>query len=364
MSYRRNRPRYPIWITVELWLSIGDAGYRQLFNCVICSVFLAIACSNSQAQQEQESMWKQVESGTTLDLYDIWGTSKTDVWAVGDKGVIVHYDGHEWTSYESGTDLCLRSVYGFGKDDVWIVGGESRNSSNDDVLAEDERGIILHFDGQSWSEVTNDEIGPLKAIWGLSSNEIYVGGRDLGKEGQGLLMHYNGDVWERLDLQDSKFYSCRDLWGSDDGRIWMATGKEVLHFDNSGWTVLLPESFGQTTTVWGTSKDDVWVGHCLGEISHGDSETMTNFLALDWEEDTGAFNFYGLWGTGTSDIFAVGGFGENVRASVVYHFDGTKWTEQNVREMSELLYGVWGVSSTEVWAVGEGGVILEYRDEQ
>src|SRR5262249_27816784 len=37
-----------------------------------------------------------------LDLKALWGTSATDVWAVGANGAIVHYDGKTWTPQKSG----------------------------------------------------------------------------------------------------------------------------------------------------------------------------------------------------------------------------------------------------------------------
>ena len=56
------------------------------------------------------SRWGHVSSGTSVDLHDVSGASKYDVWAVGDGGVILHYDG-EWRSVKSGTDADLYGVW-------------------------------------------------------------------------------------------------------------------------------------------------------------------------------------------------------------------------------------------------------------
>jgi hypothetical protein len=37
--------------------------------------------------------WSSVPSGTTQDLWSVWGTSASDVWAVGWNGTILHYNG-------------------------------------------------------------------------------------------------------------------------------------------------------------------------------------------------------------------------------------------------------------------------------
>jgi hypothetical protein len=49
---------------------------------------------------------------TTATLRAIWGTSGTDVYAVGDGGAIVHYDGSSWSAMASGTTWNLSDVFG------------------------------------------------------------------------------------------------------------------------------------------------------------------------------------------------------------------------------------------------------------
>jgi photosystem II stability/assembly factor-like uncharacterized protein len=44
------------------------------------------------------------------------------VWAVGDGGTILHYDGAAWRWRDSGTDGILHGVWGTGPEDVVVVG--------------------------------------------------------------------------------------------------------------------------------------------------------------------------------------------------------------------------------------------------
>ncbi len=81
-----------------------------------------------------DSRWQEVASPTSETLRAIWGSSANDIWAVGDSGTIVHYDG---TSFRlSSAQLPLgkkpnfRGIWGSGPDDVWIVGD-----------------VVLHFTG-------------------------------------------------------------------------------------------------------------------------------------------------------------------------------------------------------------------------
>ena len=53
-------------------------------------------------------------SGTSNFLVDVWGTSASDVFAVGFGGVILHYDGTMWRSMTSETFVDLEAVWGTG----------------------------------------------------------------------------------------------------------------------------------------------------------------------------------------------------------------------------------------------------------
>jgi hypothetical protein len=73
------------------------------------------------------SVWTSVSSGTTNNLWGIWGSGASDVWAVGNSdvafvGTILHWDGSAWTSVSSGTTSHLYGVWGSGPSDVWAVG--------------------------------------------------------------------------------------------------------------------------------------------------------------------------------------------------------------------------------------------------
>ncbi|HSG28465.1 MAG TPA: FlgD immunoglobulin-like domain containing protein, partial [Candidatus Krumholzibacterium sp.] len=53
-----------------------------------------------------------MDTGVTQTLRAIWGSSAEDVYAVGDGGVVVHYDGVVWTQMTSGTTSGLLGIWG------------------------------------------------------------------------------------------------------------------------------------------------------------------------------------------------------------------------------------------------------------
>ncbi|MFO0580102.1 MAG: hypothetical protein U1A78_39515 [Polyangia bacterium] len=63
-------------------------------------------------------------------LRKVWGTAANNLWAIGDLGTILHWDGTAWTQSQSPVQSYLYGIWGRAANDIWIVG---------------EQGIILHW---------------------------------------------------------------------------------------------------------------------------------------------------------------------------------------------------------------------------
>jgi hypothetical protein len=83
-----------------------------------------------------------MSSGTTNRLNGVWGSSSTDVFVVGRFGMILHYDGTSWSAMSSGTTDSLLGVWG---------------SSNTDVFAVGSSGTILHYSGDTTEPPESDD---------------------------------------------------------------------------------------------------------------------------------------------------------------------------------------------------------------
>lgn len=62
-----------------------------------------------------------MSSGTTSWLNDVWGSSASDVFAVGDT-TILHYDGSSWSEISSRTAMFLCDIWGSSASDIFAVG--------------------------------------------------------------------------------------------------------------------------------------------------------------------------------------------------------------------------------------------------
>jgi photosystem II stability/assembly factor-like uncharacterized protein len=70
-----------------------------------------------------------VTSGVYTPLDDVFGSGPKDVWAIGETGVMLHYDGTAWSPALSGTTRHLRNMTMATSGEGWIVG---------------EHGLVLH----------------------------------------------------------------------------------------------------------------------------------------------------------------------------------------------------------------------------
>ncbi|MCA9582448.1 MAG: hypothetical protein KC416_11680 [Myxococcales bacterium] len=141
--------------------------------------------------------WEKETSPTTQNLWGVWGTSPDNRWAVGGNAVaadgvptLLHDDGTGWSTVEL-PPLMRPKVYALFK--VW---GTDENN----VYAVGQRGTVLHWDG---SVLTEELVGTgedLISLWGSGRDRIMaVGGRS-----NGVVVLWNGDAWSSLAF-DNEF---------------------------------------------------------------------------------------------------------------------------------------------------------------
>lgn len=110
-------------------------------------------------------------TGLTESLYGIWGRARDDVWVVGAKGQIGHFNGCYWRSIPSGTTSTLRGIHGWiaPSRELWAVGGDGQGGKV---------AIVHSADGATFSAATVNITGQLNDIWGSAPDGVLwaVGG--------------------------------------------------------------------------------------------------------------------------------------------------------------------------------------------
>ncbi len=309
----------------------------------------------------------------------VWGSSKSDVWAVGSGGTIAHFDGASWALTPSGVRNTFFGVWGSGPNDVWAVSDSQ---------------VILHSTGFRGAATTWEAVPTplavansayIDAIWGTSPNDVRIGGRtfDLkdpltGKSGSGdRFISYPSPDGGLAWAPQPGTPSIRGIWGSSANDVWMVADNSVyiphergltLHgtpidggppetdagfpLDPLVWTKVDSQSNVTLEGVWGSSAADVWAVGRLGTIRHiTPADDRWQRVASPTLED---LNW--VWGSGPNDVWAVGYGG------TILHYDGrsfSKATAELPLGAKPALRGVWGSGPNDVWIVGEG-IVLHY----
>jgi hypothetical protein len=96
-------------------------------------------------------------------LNAVHGRAGVDVWAVGYDGTIASYGftGNTWLLSTSGTSAVLRGVWDAGAGDVYACG---------------DGGTIVHYNGAGWLPMSSNVTVPLNAVHGTSETHIIVAG--------------------------------------------------------------------------------------------------------------------------------------------------------------------------------------------
>lgn len=298
-------------------------------------------------------VWEAQVVPAAGDLAGIWGTSATNVFAVGAGGVILHFDGSTWRAMDSGTTSALTAVWGPSEANVYAVGADL---------------TILSYDGVSWSKmpVTHPFTRTFNAIWGTSPSDLWAVGTGY------LRMHYDGKSWTGSTNVLTDWLA--SVWGYGAGNL-LAVGNfgATYRYENGQW--IEGEAFSAPGTV-----DNTYVGALYTDLRAVWSPDGANvFLAGDYDEngfadgdnsgavfkfDTATHELGFLWrdaapdlraiaGTSSTDVWVVG-----LRGTLA-HFDGKEFRKVSAPTTRDLL-SVW-VTSTDAFAVGRFGTLLHAK---
>jgi hypothetical protein len=165
----------------------------------------------------------------------IWGTSKNDIYVVGNSGSIAHYSAgslgqnEQWSRIESGTDL---NIY-----DIWADYNNSTSSYEIDMVAghhfEGPERKILTLKNNSVSELPTDNIadGSLDGIWFESNRKYFV-------VGNGIYTKQNisdTNSWNSSLDNLTPYYSYAVRGSSLNNIFICGSFGDVLHFNGHSW---------------------------------------------------------------------------------------------------------------------------------
>lgn len=194
--------------------------------------------------------WMPARSGTGGFLNGVWAASRSNVyvvWSSGDGGLtgeVLHFNGRAWRTVAS-APAALQSVWGSSGSDVYAVGRQ---------------GTILHYDGSTWSALSTGRYEWLQGIWGSSSQDVFVAGA------QDSILHYDGARWTRQYTGAPSLA----LWGNSSQDVFAVGGSSITHYDGVRWSPQASSTTNNLFGVWGSSPNDVFAVGVKGTILHYD----------------------------------------------------------------------------------------------
>ncbi|HUS66978.1 MAG TPA: hypothetical protein VMZ28_20715 [Kofleriaceae bacterium] len=233
---------------------------------------------------------------------------------------LVHHDGTTWEvmkrwDHPAGRVLFIDALFASSSSDLWLVGTSWDEASDFD-------GVIYHFDGDAWDELTVPD-RRFVDVWASGPDDVFVmgvAGPALSFDGGALeVRRFDGDDWSAEVLTgtiDSELLPA-GLTGTGAGDVYAATAYHgVFHHDGDTWAPLAPPD--DLRDVHALAAGEVYFGARDGEVHRwdGDGFTSTGSVAAPGTN-------YQLGGTPASGLHAFGADG--VATYAVHRHDGVRW---------------------------------------
>jgi photosystem II stability/assembly factor-like uncharacterized protein len=272
------------------------------------------------------------------DLLGLWGSSATDIYAVGEQGVILHStDGKAFTPLSSGQTVSLLAVWGSAANDVYAVG---------------DNGTILHSadGGKTWQAQKSGTTETLASVWGASATDVFAAG-----EG-GVILHSadHGKTWQAETSGTTQ--NLFEIWGRQAGETFAVGDGGVIARSTDGktWTLEGSGTDHDLASIRATSQGFVAVGEAGAIASSPDGLAWT--LETTGQRDT----LVDIAADKKGDLVAFGGDG-----TIIESKDGGTTLTEAVRgavDPEPFCNGAWLADDGTYWAVGNWGSMERSTD--
>ena len=252
------------------------------------------------------------------------------VWAVGDYGTIMFWNGSALTQQRSNTTSNLYDVEALDANNAWAVG---------------EAGTILRTTngGATWSRVAPSPTPyDLLSVTAAASNRVWAAG---GYDGfnNAVIVFFNGSTWSRqLELATGGF---TDIFALNSNQVW-AVSVWTWYTSNGGttWRMVNDGSLDAPYRVSAAAANNVyaidWNGNILRSTSNPGGASWTRVLTgQDWPADLCALD--------ASHIYFAGWEG------TIRMFNGSSWTPHNSKTTADVC-GIDAFNASRVFAAGDG----------
>jgi len=313
------------------------ANYKtSIFLSLLLFVSLVISCNTTEPPPPdlklKEFTWSDepIPGAEGVVPTGIWGSSPNNIWVVGWKlehqGVILHYDGKEWKDVTPVMPFNdeYHDVFGFGPNNVYVVGYKWTIYGDKMYLS----ALVLHYDGSNWKLEVDDpkNDGTFFSIHGSNPKNVWTAGK------YGTIYHYDGISWQRKDYPDS--LRINSIFALDNNRTLfineyynypLTDGWKKLYFSeysSNGWQHL--DSCKLEKDRWGDftghkfGEKDIW-GIAEDKLFTSGPQVYKNNEDVAWNK----YSVEDIKGSDWNNVFAVG------RHGTIFNYNGETWKAIN-----------------------------------
>jgi hypothetical protein len=235
----------------------------------------------------------------TPPLYAVYAFSASDMWISA--GVPIHGDGNTWIQYHlfdmgvlSQSDGSILNIWGSSSTDLFFVGY---------------KGTIVHFNGTNWTKMTSNTTVDLQDIWGIDASHIWATGTNTG-DGHSVVLQFNGTNWttiyDNANKSQKEIQAFSTVWANEPNNIYLAGQSWIRLMSLSDGSFKLLDNLSQWAAmrIRGINQNDIF------QVGYG-SEAM-HFNGMSWYHypelaslNGGSAWFYSIYPT--SDFVLIGG---------------------------------------------------------
>ena len=187
----------------------------------------SVAGRNGFIWRMQGGVWSEVAlpEGLAVDafgdppgLFKVWGRAANDVYFVGARGLLLHFDGQVLRKLDTPSQGSLFTIHGNADGEVAVGGGAAMS--------------LLEIDADGVTEVAEARSGVLQGIY------VDANGHAVACGERGVVYERTDGVWRRVETGvASTFESLHAAWIDPDGGLW-AVGGNVLSTSLDAGTIL------------------------------------------------------------------------------------------------------------------------------
>jgi hypothetical protein len=236
--------------------------------------------------------WTKLDTGlVNVDLWQVFGFDDGTVFLGGSNGTILRYRSGAFTKLTTPSTDITFGLWGSSSSDVWAVGGQTTG-----------RPFVWRYQGSEFVAVSGVPAGLTSgAVWkvtGRAADDVWMSGS------QGYVLHWDGQTLtsEQIGTNDESLFSlgctaalCLTAGGN-------ASNGVLYENAGSGWSSKVPTEDGPVWRgVTPTGEDPYVVGQSGAVMRRGTGTYATERHGLTTEA------LHAAWVDADGNVFAVGG---------------------------------------------------------